>query len=67
MNHMSTSCVACGMCQDACPNDVPVAQIFKMVGYETQKRFDYVAGRSLEEPVPLTQFREDELHEIGGE
>ncbi len=67
MNHMSTSCVACGMCQDACPNDVPVAQIFKMVGYHTQKRFDYVAGRSLEEPVPLTQFREDELHEIGGE
>jgi len=67
MNHMSTSCVACGMCQDACPNDIPVAQIFKMVGYNTQKRFDYVAGRSLEEPVPLTQFREDELQEIGGE
>ncbi len=67
MNHMSTSCVACGMCQDACPNEVPVAQIFKMVGYNTQKRFDYVAGRSLDEPVLLTQFREDELHEIGGE
>ncbi len=67
MNHMSTSCVACGMCQDACPNEIPVAQIFKLVGYNTQKRFDYVAGRSLDEPVPLTQFREDELHEIGGE
>ena len=67
MNHMSTSCVACGMCQDACPNEIPVAQIFKMVGYYTQKRFNYVAGRSLDEPVPLTQFREDELHEIGGE
>ena len=67
MNHMSTSCVACGMCQDACPNDIPVAQIFKMVGFNTQSRFDYVAGRSLEEPVPLAEFREDELHEIGGE
>ncbi len=67
MNHMSTSCVACGMCQDACPNDIPVAQIFKMVGFNTQQRFDYVAGRSLDEPVPLADFREDELHEIGGE
>jgi len=67
MNHMATSCVACGMCQDACPNDVPVAEIFKMVGFNAQARFEYVAGRSLDEPVPLTQFREDELHEIGGE
>jgi formate dehydrogenase subunit beta len=67
MNHMSTSCVACGMCQDACPNDIPVAQIFKMVGFNTQQRFDYVAGRNMDEPVPLAEFREDELHEIGGE
>jgi hypothetical protein len=35
------------------------------VGYKTQAIFDYVAGRSLEEEVPLATFREDELTALG--
>ena len=65
LNHMSTSCVSCGMCTSACPNDIPVATAFRAVGYKTQAIFDYVAGRSLEEEVPLATFREDELTALG--
>jgi hypothetical protein len=35
------------------------------VGHEVQKVFDYVPGRSLDEELPLTTFREEELPEIG--
>ncbi|MBE0416039.1 MAG: 4Fe-4S dicluster domain-containing protein, partial [Dehalococcoidia bacterium] len=61
MTHMVTSCVGCGMCQEACPNDIPVANIFRLVGLKTQKIFDYIPGRSLEEQLPLTTFQESEL------
>ena len=65
LNHMVASCVGCGLCQDACPNDIPVFKIFRMVGAKVQEKFDYVPGRSLEEELPLSVFREDELSEVG--
>jgi len=65
LNHMATSCVGCGMCESACPSDLPVALIFRAVGQETQALFDYLPGRSLEEEVPVATFREDELTELG--
>jgi formate dehydrogenase subunit beta len=64
MTHMSLSCVSCGSCEDACPMSIPVAQIFNMVADETQGLFEYVAGRSLEEPLPLKTYKEDELREV---
>ena len=65
LNHMATSCVGCGMCESACPNDLPVATIFRAVGEKVQALFDYVPGRSLEEPPPVATFREDELTSLG--
>jgi formate dehydrogenase subunit beta len=65
LNHMATSCVGCGMCESACPSELPVALIFRTVGQETQAIFDYHPGRSLEEEVPVATFREDELTELG--
>jgi formate dehydrogenase (coenzyme F420) beta subunit len=64
LNHMAASCVSCGMCEEACPQDIRVFDIFKLVGDRIQKEFDYVPGRSLDEEPPLTVFREDELGEI---
>ena len=64
MLHISLSCVSCGMCEDACPMDIPVAQIFSMVSDENQALFDYVPGRSLDEPLPLTTFKESEFLEV---
>jgi formate dehydrogenase subunit beta len=61
MNHMSFACVACGLCEQACPSDIPVAAIFKTVGLRAQDLFDYEPGRSLEEELPVATFKEEEL------
>jgi formate dehydrogenase subunit beta len=65
LNHMVISCVGCGLCTEACPNNIPVADIFRLVGDKVQKDFEYVPGKSLEEELPLTTFREEELLNIG--
>jgi formate dehydrogenase subunit beta len=67
MSHMGTLCVACGQCSSACPNDIPVSQLFSLVGEEVQSVFDYVPGRDVEEEQPLTYFTEDELTEVTGQ
>ena len=64
LTHMSYSCVGCGLCTEVCPVDIPVATIFKKTGEETAKIYDYVSGRDVEEPVPVTVFKEDELSEF---
>jgi formate dehydrogenase subunit beta len=64
MLHMSLSCVSCGMCEDACPMAIPVAQVFTLVGDRNQEEFDYVPGRSVDEPLPLTTFEEEEFLEV---
>jgi formate dehydrogenase (coenzyme F420) beta subunit len=62
--HMSTACVGCGQCSNACPNDIPVMELFRTVAQKTQQTFDYEAGRSLDEPPPLSIFKEDEFKEL---
>ncbi|WP_321403663.1 Coenzyme F420 hydrogenase/dehydrogenase, beta subunit C-terminal domain [Maridesulfovibrio sp.] len=63
MTHMSTACVGCGQCSNACPNDIPVMELFRTVAAQTQQGFDYLPGRSLNEPPPLSVFKEDEFQE----
>lgn len=63
MAHMGLSCVGCGQCSNACPNDIPVMELFRTVAARTQESFEYVPGRSLDEPPPLSVFREDEFQE----
>jgi len=64
MMHMSLSCVSCGACEDACPMNIPVAQIFSMVADQTQSLFDYVSGRDIKEPLPFVSYKEKELEEM---
>jgi len=63
MAHMSMACVGCGQCSNACPNDIPVMELFRTVAARTQESFGYVPGRSLDEPPPLSVFKEDEFQE----
>jgi len=65
LNHMAISCVGCGLCQEACPNEIPVFRLFHLVGHRVQEIFDYVPGQSLEEELPLVTFKEAELQEVG--
>jgi formate dehydrogenase subunit beta len=64
--HMSTACIGCGQCTNACPNNIPVMEIFRTIANFTQKAFDYQAGRSVEDEPPLSVFREEEFRELTG-
>jgi len=64
--HMSTACVGCGQCTNACPNDIPVMALFRTVAQRTQAAFDYQAGRNLTENPPLSEFKEEEFEEVVG-
>ncbi len=64
MSHVSGSCVACGQCEQACPNGVPLGAIYHNISSAVQKALDYEAGRSLEEELPLVTFREEELSSV---
>jgi len=66
LSHMVTSCIGCGLCDSACPNDLPVATLFRAVGHKVQALFDYVPGRSVDEEPPVATFREDELQVESG-
>jgi formate dehydrogenase subunit beta len=65
MNHMATSCVACGMCTSACPMGIDVGTLFSAVGEKVQALFNYVPGRSLEELPPVAEFKEEEFLDLG--
>jgi formate dehydrogenase subunit beta len=60
-NHMGLSCVACGMCEQGCPANIPLLSIYKTVGKKAQEVFTYEPGRSLAEEIPILTFKEDEL------
>ena len=64
--HMSTACVGCGQCSNACPNEIPVMEVFRTVARYTQQAFGYEAGRNLEEAPPLSVFKESEFPEVVG-
>ena len=64
--HMSTACVGCGQCSNACPNDIPVMELFRTIAQSTQQAFDYEAGKSVDEDPPLSVFREEEFAEVVG-
>lgn len=64
--HMSTGCVGCGQCSNACPNDIGVMELFTAIAAGTQQAFGYVPGRSLDEPPPMTVFETNEFPEVIG-
>jgi formate dehydrogenase subunit beta len=64
--HMSTACVGCGQCSNACPNGIPVMEVFRLIAHETQAAFGYHPGVDVDEKPPLTEFREQEFEEVVG-
>jgi formate dehydrogenase subunit beta len=65
MNHMSTSCIGCGLCTSACPVDINVGAAFRTVAAKTQAVFNYVAGKSVDDPIPVKNFEVNELQQLG--
>ena len=64
--HMSTACVGCGQCSNACPSQIPLTELFRATAIRTQRAFDYEAGQDPDAPPPMTVFREHEFVEVVG-
>jgi formate dehydrogenase subunit beta len=67
MTHIAAFCVGCGQCTSACPNDIDLMPMFRTSAEKVQARFDYQAGRSVDEPQPLSIFDHNELIEVTGQ
>jgi formate dehydrogenase subunit beta len=57
--HVVTTCVGCGSCEEGCPAEIPLTSIYSSLAEKVQSIFGYEAGRSREEPLPLTIFKEE--------
>ena len=66
MSHMATSCVSCGMCESACPSDLPVGRLFSIIGGRLQDMFEYIPGIDGSEDPPVKVFKEQELQAESG-
>ena len=56
---MSTSCITCGLCQQACPKQIKLSEFFILLAEENQALFDYVPGRDPKEKPPIREFYEE--------
>lgn len=63
MLHMAMSCVSCGTCEDACPMNIPVAEVYSSAADRIQGKFGYLSGRDPKEPRPLETYEENEFAE----
>lgn len=64
MAHISLSCVGCGQCSNACPNNIPVMDLFRSVAQRTQQAFGYEPGQDPDQPIPMTVFAEQEFEDV---
>jgi formate dehydrogenase subunit beta len=47
------SCAGCGMCEQSCPNHLPISAFFAHIRQQLDQEWEYIPGRSLNDPLPL--------------
>jgi hypothetical protein len=52
-SHISERCIWCGECEKACPVDIPLLTLFKLLRRDIKDLFDYEAGMDMTQEAPL--------------
>ena len=47
------SCAGCGMCEQSCPNHLPISALFAYIRQQLGEQWEYVPGRSMDEALPV--------------
>lgn len=63
--HMAGRCIDCGLCEDACPADIPLRLLYRKVNDIVAKLFDYKTGISLKQ-APLSLIFDQTAHQTDG-
>lgn len=56
--HMAGRCIDCGLCEEACPANIPLRTLYKKVSEIMSEEFNYKTGFSVEERSPLNIIEE---------
>lgn len=51
--HMADRCIDCGLCEEACPADIPLRTLYRKVMETVKNLFGYLPGENLEDLPPL--------------
>ncbi len=62
--HMADRCIDCGLCEEACPADIPLRTLYRKVRETVKNLFGYLPGESTEDLPPLEVLGEGTF-EIG--
>ncbi len=48
--HMAGRCIDCGLCERACPAEIPLRTLYKKVGQIMEEEFSYRTGETMQKP-----------------
>ncbi|MDD9301127.1 MAG: 4Fe-4S binding protein [Desulfobacter sp.] len=54
--HMADRCVDCGLCEEACPSDIPLRLLYKKTAQIMDAEFGFSSGINKNEKSPLTMM-----------
>jgi len=62
--HLAGRCTLCGACQSACPVDIPLMVLNRMLAHHVLKEFDFAPGLDPAGPALLATWRREDPNEL---